>query len=148
MFDRIFANYLVEIGKLSEQNVEVIFSTKEERRARLGVIAVSEKMLSAEQADEINQLQAVFDDALCYTGGKVGAAGFVAAFIVCALHGQIALMTVGAAGNKRHIEGRSLLDCAADFGERLIRNTGKYDVAESYGGQIERKAVGTVFKSL
>ena len=61
MFDRIFANYLVEIGKLSEQNVEVIFSTKEERRARLGVIAVSEKMLSAEQADEINQLQAVYD---------------------------------------------------------------------------------------
>lgn len=61
MFDRIFANYLVEIGKLSEQNVEVIFSTKEERRARLGVIAVSEKMLTTEQADEINQLQAVYD---------------------------------------------------------------------------------------
>lgn len=61
MFDRIFANYLVEIGKLSEQNVEVIFSTKEERRARLGVIAVSEKMLTAEQADEINQLQAIYD---------------------------------------------------------------------------------------
>ena len=61
MFDRIFANYLVEIGKLSEQNVEVIFSTKEEKRARLGVIAVSEKMLTVEQADEINQLQAVYD---------------------------------------------------------------------------------------
>ena len=42
MFDRIFADYLIEMGKLSEQNVEVIFSTKEERRARLGVIAVSE----------------------------------------------------------------------------------------------------------
>jgi len=61
MFDRIFADYLVETGKLSEQNVEVIFSTKEEKRARLGVIAVSEKMLTTEQADEINQLQAVYD---------------------------------------------------------------------------------------
>lgn len=61
MFDRIFANYLVETGKLSEQNVEVIFSTKEERRARLGVIAVSEKMLTAKQADEINRLQAIYD---------------------------------------------------------------------------------------
>ncbi len=61
MFDRIFANYLVETGKLSEQNVEVIFSTKEERRARLGVIAVSEKILTPEQAEEINQLQAVYD---------------------------------------------------------------------------------------
>lgn len=61
MFDRIFANYLVEMGKLSEQNVEVIFSTKEERRARLGVIAVSEKVITIDQAEEINQLQAIYD---------------------------------------------------------------------------------------
>ena len=32
----------------SIQNVEVIFSTKEERRARLGVIAVSEKIFNFE----------------------------------------------------------------------------------------------------
>ena len=61
MFDRIFANYLVETGKLSEQNVEVIFSTKEERRARLGVIAIAEKVLTVEQAEELNQLQAIYD---------------------------------------------------------------------------------------
>jgi len=61
MFDRIFADYLVEMGKLSDQNVEVIFSTKEERRARLGVIAVSEKLLTIDQAEEINQLQAIYD---------------------------------------------------------------------------------------
>lgn len=61
MFDRIFANYLVETGKLSQQNVEVIFSTKEERRARLGVIAVAEKVITVDQAEEINQLQAVYD---------------------------------------------------------------------------------------
>jgi len=61
MFDRIFADYLIEMGKLSEQNVEVIFSTKEERRARLGVIAVSEKLLTIDQAEEINQLQAIYD---------------------------------------------------------------------------------------
>ena len=61
MFDRIFANYLVEAGKLSEQNVEVIFSTKEERRARLGVIAVAEKVMTLEEANEVNQLQALYD---------------------------------------------------------------------------------------
>lgn len=61
MFDRIFANYLVEAGKLSEQNVEVIFSTKEERRARLGVIAVAEKVMTVEEANEVNQLQALYD---------------------------------------------------------------------------------------
>ena len=46
---------------MSEQNVEVIFSTKEERRARLGVIAVSEKVITIDQAEEINQLQAIYD---------------------------------------------------------------------------------------
>ena len=61
MFDRIFAGYLVETGKLSEDNVEVIFSTREERRARLGVIAVAEKVMSVEEADEVNQLQALYD---------------------------------------------------------------------------------------
>lgn len=61
MFDRIFADYLMEKGKLTQQDVEIVFSAKEERRARLGVIAVSEKLITVGQAEEINQLQAVQD---------------------------------------------------------------------------------------
>lgn len=61
MFDRIFADYLVETGKLSKDNVKAIFDAKEQRRARLGVIAVAEKVMTVEEADEVNQLQALYD---------------------------------------------------------------------------------------
>ena len=61
MFDRIFTSYLVDKGKLTEDNVDHIFSAKEKRRARLGVIAVAEKVMTAEQADEVNELQAIYD---------------------------------------------------------------------------------------
>ncbi len=61
MFDRIFANYLVEKGKLTEQNLKVIFSNQEKKRVRLGVIAVSEKLMTIEQAEEVNKLQTMYD---------------------------------------------------------------------------------------
>ena len=61
MFDRIFANYLAECGKLSEQNLKDIFSIQDSKRVRLGVIAVSEKLMTIEQVEEVNQLQAVLD---------------------------------------------------------------------------------------
>lgn len=61
MFDRIFANYLLEKGKLSDKNLSDIFSIQDEKRVRLGVIAVSEKLMSIDQVEEINQLQAIND---------------------------------------------------------------------------------------
>lgn len=61
MFDRIFANYLAECGKLSDQNLKDIFSIQDSKRVRLGVIAVSEKLMTIEQVEEVNQLQAVLD---------------------------------------------------------------------------------------
>ena len=61
MFDRIFANYLVESGKLSSDNLNDIFAVQDSKRVRLGVIAVSEKLMTIEQVEEVNQLQAVLD---------------------------------------------------------------------------------------
>lgn len=61
MFDRIFADYLLSKNKLSVENLTDIFSNQEQRRVRLGVIAVSEKLLSSDQVEEINQLQAIYD---------------------------------------------------------------------------------------
>ncbi|MCR4651378.1 MAG: hypothetical protein K5662_06445 [Lachnospiraceae bacterium] len=61
MFDRIFANFLVSAGKLSEQNLGAIFSNQERKRVRLGVIAISEKLMTIEQVEEVNQLQAIYD---------------------------------------------------------------------------------------
>lgn len=61
MFDRIFANYLVETNKLSAKDLGEVFSSQEQKRVRLGVIAVSEKLMTIEQVEEVNQLQAIYD---------------------------------------------------------------------------------------
>ncbi|MBQ0028042.1 MAG: hypothetical protein KBS96_05510 [Lachnospiraceae bacterium] len=61
MFDRIFASYLVETGKLTDKSLGEIYSSQEQKRVRLGVIAVSEKLMSIEQVEEVNQLQAIYD---------------------------------------------------------------------------------------
>ena len=61
MFDRIFGNYLVESGKLTDKDLETVYTCQEQKSARLGVIAVSEKLMTIEQVEEVNQLQAVCD---------------------------------------------------------------------------------------
>lgn len=61
MFDRMFANYLVKEKKITESKLDEIFSNQEQKRARLGVIAVSEKLMSIEQVEEVNKLQAIYD---------------------------------------------------------------------------------------
>lgn len=61
MFDRIFANFLLEQGKLTEQSLNEIFDIQDSKRVRLGVIAVSEKLMTIEQVEEVNQLQAILD---------------------------------------------------------------------------------------
>lgn len=61
MFDRIFANYLVEKRKLGPECLEKIFELQEKKRVRLGVIAISEKLMTEEQVEEVNKLQTITD---------------------------------------------------------------------------------------
>lgn len=61
MFDRIFGNYLVKTGHLTRKQLLEIYDEQECNRVRLGLIAVSEKLMTIEQVDEINKLQAVMD---------------------------------------------------------------------------------------
>ncbi|MEG1458010.1 MAG: hypothetical protein RR056_05210 [Acetivibrio sp.] len=61
MFDRIFGNYLLKMGKLSKKQLENIFKKQDSNRVRLGLIAMSEKLMTIKQADEVNKLQASMD---------------------------------------------------------------------------------------
>lgn len=61
MFDRIFANYLVEKQLLGPECLEKIFELQEKKRVRLGVIAVSEKLMTNDQVEEVNKLQSITD---------------------------------------------------------------------------------------
>lgn len=61
MFDRIMGKYLVDCGKLQQGQLSQVYQIQESNRAKLGVIAVAEKLLTVVQAEEINALQATMD---------------------------------------------------------------------------------------
>ena len=61
MFDRIIGKYLLEKGRITKDQLTVVYDIQESKRAKLGVIAVSEKLMTVAQAEEINALQATMD---------------------------------------------------------------------------------------
>lgn len=61
MFDQIFGNYLVETGEISLKQMIDGISSARNTRVKLGTIAIAEKMMTPEQAEEVNHLQTVMD---------------------------------------------------------------------------------------
>lgn len=61
MVEYILGDYLVEIGKLTSVQLETIVEKMDKVRVKLGLIAVVEGMMTMEQADEVNRLQATMD---------------------------------------------------------------------------------------
>ena len=61
MVDYIFGNYLVESGKLSKEQLQETLKKQDSIRVKLGLIAISEGMMTLEQADKVNHLQALQD---------------------------------------------------------------------------------------
>ena len=61
MFDRMMGQFLVESGRLGKGQLAEVYKRQASQRAKLGVIAVSEKLITIAQAEEINALQAVED---------------------------------------------------------------------------------------
>ncbi len=61
MFGQLFGKYLVEQGVLTEDVLKSVLEEQSKIRVKLGVIAVADKLLTQEQADEINRIQAEED---------------------------------------------------------------------------------------
>ena len=61
MINRLFGNYLVEAGKITQAQLDEVIETQKKVRVKLGLIAVAEKLMTPEQADEVNHLQAIMD---------------------------------------------------------------------------------------
>ncbi len=57
MFEQHFANYLMEKQKISETQYVLVQEQQKISRVKLGLIAVAEKLISNEQAEELNLLQ-------------------------------------------------------------------------------------------
>ena len=61
MFGQYFGNYLMEKNKISQSQLEIILEQQKNSRAKLGLIAVAEKLLTTKQADDVNELQKQMD---------------------------------------------------------------------------------------
>ena len=61
MIHILFGNYLKQSGRLSDEQLAKVYEEQKKVRVKLGLIAVSEKMMTIEQADEVNRLQSVLD---------------------------------------------------------------------------------------
>ena len=61
MINQLFGNYLVKTGALTRDQLERAFETQKKVRVKLGLIAVTEKLMTLEQSEEVNKLQAVMD---------------------------------------------------------------------------------------
>jgi hypothetical protein len=57
MFGLYFGDYLLEKNKISRSQLEEVMTWQETSRAKLGLIAVAEKLLTPKQAEELNELQ-------------------------------------------------------------------------------------------
>jgi hypothetical protein len=61
MFGLYFGHYLVEKNKISQFQLEDLMKLQQNTRAKLGFIAVTEKLLTTKQAEEINNIQKKMD---------------------------------------------------------------------------------------
>jgi hypothetical protein len=61
MFGLYFGKYLVEKNRISQLQYEDIIQQQKNAHVKLGVIAVSEKLLTTRQAEEINNIQKMMD---------------------------------------------------------------------------------------
>ncbi len=61
MVEYILGNHLVETGKIERQQLERAIAKLDETRVKMGLLAVSEGMMTVEQAETVNRLQASMD---------------------------------------------------------------------------------------
>ena len=61
MISKILGNYLISKGKITSEQLDDVIEEITRVRVKLGLIAVAEGMITQEQADKINRLQAVMD---------------------------------------------------------------------------------------
>ena len=61
MVEYILGNYLVETGKINKEELKRVIEKLDETRVKMGLLAVSEGMMTIEQAETVNRLQATLD---------------------------------------------------------------------------------------
>ena len=61
MFFRVFGNYLKNKNLLDDKQLEALMKYRRENRVKLGMLAVEQGLMTPEQAEDVNRLQAMQD---------------------------------------------------------------------------------------
>lgn len=61
MIASIVGHYLVDIGQITKEQLHDLLKEHHKVRVKLGLIAVSEGLMTQEEADRVNRLQAIMD---------------------------------------------------------------------------------------
>ena len=61
MVESIIGSYLVDSGRITQQQLRAALDKMDAVRVKLGLIAVSEGFMTFAQAEEVNRLQAICD---------------------------------------------------------------------------------------
>lgn len=61
MVEYLLGNYLVKQGKITKDQLEEVIAKQDETRVKMGLLAVTEGIMTVEQAESVNRLQASMD---------------------------------------------------------------------------------------
>lgn len=115
MFCRSFGNYLLSRNIITEQQLEEILEYRKNNRVKLGLIAVAQKLLTPEKADEVNRLQMKMDKRFGDIAVEKGYIKESDVSKLLSLQGNPYLMFVQAA-NENHILTKDKIDaCLHNF---------------------------------
>ena len=70
MVSSIVGGYLIEKGLITKEQFRDLLGEQQKVRVKLGLIAVAEGLMTQEEADKVNQLQAVMISALATSQWK------------------------------------------------------------------------------
>ncbi len=135
MLDRLLGTYMLEKGLLSRTQLVKSYQIQEMNRAKLGVIAVSEKLMTIAQAEQVNALQASMDKRFGDIAIEKGYLTEPQLNRLLELQGNVYLSFVQALVDESYLTMEQVLKAEADYQNELgITST---DMAMLKSGDID-----------
>lgn len=136
MLDRLLGTYMIDKGLISRTQLVKSYQIQETNRAKLGVIAVSEKLMTIAQAEQVNALQASMDKRFGDIAIEKGYLSEIQLNRLLELQGNAYLSFVQALVDECYLTMEQVTQAEADFQSEMgITAT---DMLELKNGDIEK----------
>ena len=136
MLDRLIGYYLVERGMLTKSQLFEAYKEQEFNRAKLGVIAVAEKLMTIAQAEQVNMLQSSMDKRFGDIAIEKGYLSQAQVGRLLELQGNSYLAFLQAIVDKEYLTMEQLESVEADF--QRTRGFTVSDMAALKTGDVEQ----------